>query len=459
MIKSKLSTLLLLSALACVPAYAEEEYKIQALDKDLNPVEEPESAEKTYNFADFDLDSAIEIALQNNRSIKGAVHGVQKAEAAVWQARTAASTKLTANATKTKLDEDYKTAQSPLTEQNSANLTLTQPLFLGNADRAGISSARLGRDIAKSSMTLTKQNIIKAVSLAYYNWLYMREVEKVAQQDLELAQAHYDLVNKRFQAEQTSKYELLRADVKLASNKSTYIGAKNDSLTARLDLLKLLSLPMDTELETSAALEIIDVHPDVMDDLDKAVDVREDMKIAKAKQKMAKRSLVAARANGLPSVVLNAQYGSQKPMSGHAKMTESDEYWNASVALSMPIFDASLTRAKIKDANAGIKDADNNYAEAKEKTELEVYQSALNLQTAIELLASQKENLKQAEETLRLAKVRYENGLFTQIDLFDAENAWSNAKLVYLKAIFNHHSARLAYQLAVGKLGRDIKGF
>ncbi len=458
MIKSKLSTLLLLSALACVPAYAEEEYKIQALDKDLNPVEEPESAEKTYNFADFDLDSAIEIALQNNRSIKGAVHGVQKAEAAVWQARTAASTKLTANATKTKLDEDYKVT-SPLTEQNSANLTLTQPLFLGNADRAGISSARLGRDIAKSSMTLTKQNIIKAVSLAYYNWLYAREVEKVGQQDLELAQAHYDLVNKRYQAEQTSKYELLRADVKLASNKSTYIGQKNESLTAALNLLKILSLPMDTDLDTTAKLEIIDVHPDVLDDLEKAMDVREDMKIAKAKQKIAKRSLVAARANGLPSVVLNAQYGSQKPMSGHGKMDESDEYWNASVALSMPIFDASLTRAKIKDANAGIKDADNNYAEARENTELEVYQSALNLQTAIELLASQKENLKQAEETLRLAKVRYENGLFTQIDLFDAENAWSNAKLVYLKAIFNHHSARLAYQLAVGKLGRDIKGF
>lgn len=455
--KSKLSTLLLLSALACAPAYAEE-YKIQALDKDLNPVEEPESAEKTYNFADFDLDSAIEIAFQNNRSIKTAVNGVQKADAAVWQARTAASTKVTANATKTKLDEDYKVT-SPLTEQNSANLTLTQPLFLGKADRAGIASARLGRDIAKSSMTLTKQNIIKAVSLAYYNWLYAREVEKVGQQDLELAQAHYDLVNKRYQAEQTSKYELLRADVKLASNKSTYISEKNDSLTARLELLKLLALPMDTELETSAALEIVEIHPDVLDDLEKAVDVREDMKIAKIKQKVARQALVAARANGLPSVVVNAQYGSQKPMAAHGKQNESDDYWNASVALSMPIFDASLTRAKIKDAHAGIKDAENNYEEAKEKTELEVYQSALNLQTAIEILASQKENLKQAEETLRLAKVRYENGLFTQIDLFDAENAWSNAKLVYLKAIFNHHSARLAYLLAVGKLGRDIKGF
>ena len=121
--------------------------------------------------------------------------------------------------------------------------------------------------------------------------------------------------------------------------------------------------------------------------------------------------------------------------------------------------DASLTKSKVKDAKAGIKEAENNYNESLENTELEVYRASLSLQNAIEVLASQKENLKQAEETLRLAKVRYENGLFTQIDLFDAENAWSNAKLIYLQAIFNHHNARLAYLLAVGKLGRDIKGF
>ena len=43
MYKSKLSALFLLGLLVCGPAFAEE-YKIQALDKDLNPIEEPENA-------------------------------------------------------------------------------------------------------------------------------------------------------------------------------------------------------------------------------------------------------------------------------------------------------------------------------------------------------------------------------------------------------------------------------
>ena len=461
MYKSKLSALFLLGMLVSGQAFTEELYRIQPLDENLNPIVEEVNSEKEYNYKDFNLDSAIEIALKNNRTIKNANTSVDKAEAAVWQARTAASAKVTAQVTQTKL-EDGKVRgveNATLDDVNGSHINLTQPIYLGKADKAGIKSARLGRDIAKASRTLTKQNIVMAVSRAYYNWLYAREVENVGKMDLDLAQAHYDLVNKRFQAEQTSKYELLRADVRLAQFKSSYLSNKNDAVMAKLSLLKLLSLPMDTELDTTAKLEIEEIQPDVNEDLANAVELREDLKISRAQKDIAQQSLIAAKSNGLPSVVLSAQWGYDKPSQRLASGRNADDTWNATLALSMPIMDASLTKSKIKEARAGIKEAENNYNESVENTELEVYRAALSLQTAIEVLASQKENLKQAEETLRLAKVRYENGLFTQIDLFDAENAWSNAKLIYLQAIFNHHNARLAYQLAVGKLGRDIKGF
>jgi len=57
---------------------------------------------------------------------------------------------------------------------------------------------------------------------------------------------------------------------------------------------------------------------------------------------------------------------------------------------------------------------------------------------------------------MRLAKVRYENGMFTQVDLFDAETAWSNARLMYIQSVFLHHQARLSYLLATGRLGREL---
>lgn len=455
----RMSVLCLLGVLSCAPVFAEE-YAIQPLDKDLNPIVEPEQAAKEYDFSAFNLNDALEIALASNRTIKGTEYSVKTADAKVGQARAASSLKLGAKANKTRLDK-VKSQGFELDTSKYANgesLTLTQPLYIGGQDKAARISARLGRDTAKSSQILTKQNIVKAVSLGYYNWLYAREKENVGMQDLELAQAHYDLVNKRFQAEQSSKYELLRADVRLADSKSSYLGKKNDAVLAKLNLLKLLSLPMDTNIDTAEKLEVVDIHPDVLEDLAKAVELREDLKIKRNMKSIAQQSLESARAGLRPSVALSATFSSDKP-SSRMDAFQRDESWNASVGLEMPLLDGRLTRAKVKEASAGIDNAENDYQESLENTELEVYKSALSLQTAIEVVASQKENMKQADETLRLAKVRYENGLFTQIDLFDAETAWSNAKLVYLGAIFQHHEARLSYLLATGKLGRDIKGF
>lgn len=454
----KVCALCLLGALSCAPVFAEE-YAIQPLDKDLNPIVEER---KEYNYSEFNLDDAIEIALEHNRTIKNSEYSVKSADAKVGQARAASSLKLSANANKTRLDKVKSQGIELDTSKytNGEHLTLTQPLYIGGADKAGRISARLGRDIANSSRTLTKQNIVKGVSLGYYNWLYAREKENVGKQDLDLAQAHYDLVNKRYQAEQTSKYELLRADVRLADTKSSYLSKKNDALMAKLDLLKILGLPMDTEIDTNEKLEIIDIHPDVLDDLEKAINLREDLKIKRNQKRIANQGLETAKAGLRPSVAISATLGSDKPSQREPGTAfKRDESWNATLGLEFPLLDGRLTNAKIKEAKASIDSAENDYQESLENTELEVYKSALSLQTAIEMVASQKENMKQADETLRLAKVRYENGLFTQIDLFDAETAWSTSMLGYLGAVFQHHQARLSYMLAVGKLGRDIKGF
>ena len=124
--------------------------------------------------------------------------------------------------------------------------------------------------------------------------------------------------------------------------------------------------------------------------------------------------------------------------------------------MNVPIVDAGLTKSKVAKAHTEIRKAKNDLEDTLEQAELEIRQAALTLHSSAEIVAAQKENMKQAEETVRLAKVRYENGIFTQVDLFDAENAWSNTKLLYNQAVLGHHNARLAYQLAVGNLGREL---
>ncbi|PKL49221.1 MAG: hypothetical protein CVV42_06750 [Candidatus Riflebacteria bacterium HGW-Riflebacteria-2] len=436
-----------------------ESLQIIELDEEMKPVM---TASYTLDQQNVCLEDVVKLALQNNRAIKTSEFNIKKASGQVDQARSIGGLKFSANMTQTRI-KDVPSANlgGQTVEMGRKDIQkiwgeFAQPLYLGERDRAAVNSARLGQLIAESAHTLTRQQIIMAASLSYYSWLYAREVEDVGKMDQELAQAHFDLVGKRYEAEQTSKYEVLRAEVRLAQNRSAYIKAGNDTGLSRLSMLKLLSLPLDIAVDTACRLEVEEIAPQLEEDIVMSEELREDLQIKKRECRIADEQIRAARGEKKLTAALFAQYGTENP-SSYADMgqVERKSYWLAGLSLNLPIMDAGFSRGKVNEARAARSQNENEYFDAVEQAHLEIRQAYLTLKSSEEIVAAQKENLKQAEETMRLANVRYENGLFTQVDLFDAETAYSNTRLQYLQAVFFHHQARLAYLLATGKLGRD----
>lgn len=433
---------------------------IVELDNNMQPVV---LASESLDAQNFCLEEAIKIALQNNRSIKTSEFAIKKAQGQVEQARSISGLKFSGNMTQTRI-KDVPSANlgGQMIEMGRKDIQklwgeFSQPLYLGEKDRAAVNSARLGKLIAESAHTFTRQQIVMAAGLYYYSWLYAREVEDVGKMDMELAQAHFDLVEKRYVAEQISKYEVLRAEVRLAQNRSAHIKDCNDTELARLNLLKLLSLPLDLAIDTSCRLEVIRLEPQLEVDINACEERREDLLMKRRENKIADEQIRAARGEKKLTAALFAQYGSENP-SSYADLgkIERKPYWLAGLSLNLPIMDSGFSRGKINEASAARSQVENDYRDSVEEAHLEIRQAYLTLSSSEQIVASQKENLKQAEETMRLANVRYENGLFTQVDLFDAETAYSNTRLQYLQAVFFHHQARLSYLLATGWLGREL---
>lgn len=456
---NKILKLFILCLSLSLPVCAEVADIIE-LDNNLQPVIIASASIDAQNLC---LEETIKIALQNNRAIKTSEFAIKKAQGQVEQARSIGGLKFSGNMTQTRI-KDVPSANmgGQMIEMGRRDIQklwgeFSQPLYLGEKDRAAINSARFGQLIAESAHTFTRQQIVMAASLYYYSWLYALEVEDVGKMDLELAQAHFDLVEKRFVAEQTSKYEVLRAEVRLAQNRSAYIKDCNDTELARLNLLKLLSLPLVLTIDTGCRLEAVKIEPQLEADISACEDHREDLLIKRRENKIADEQIRAARGEKKLTAALFAQYGSENPSSyADFGKIERKTYWLAGLALNLPIIDSGLSRGKINEARAARSQVANDYLESVEKAHLEIRQAYLTLSSSEQIVAAQKENLKQAEETMRLANVRYENGLFTQVDLFDAETAYSNTRLQYLQAVFFHHQARLSYQLATGRLGREL---
>jgi outer membrane protein TolC len=402
---------------------------------------------------DTHIGDILRLALLRNRTIIGSEQQVESANAGVIQARSAHGAKLTGNFRYTRVDD----VANPLVGKDSRNtyLEVAQPLFLSGRDRAALGQARLGRSSASAGLVLTRQHVLLEATLRWLGWLFAGEAERVSQKDLELAKAHHGLVSTRYKHKQVSQFEVLRAEVRLAKASSDLRKQTNARELACLDLLNVLGLPENTPVTTQDRLQMIDLPVDLVNDASEALQLREDLRIKRLAVAIARQGISGARSENQPVVSLFGQSGVADP-AAKSKTFSGESYWNAGVVANLTLGDGGMRKGKIKDAQARLALAENALMQAIEQANIEIKQAYLNIETAKEVVAAQRQALKQAEEALRLAGVRYTNGLFTQVELFDAENAYLATRLQYLQAIFSYHQAYSSYRLATGQLGRTL---
>jgi outer membrane protein TolC len=412
---------------------------------------------------DIHLLDVLKLSLIRNRAVKGATQQVESAHSKVIQARSAFGLKLTGNFQHSRVDDVGKTVVGGQSiamgkkDTQTAYFEVTQPIFLSSKDRSMLSSARLGRSAAQSGELLTRQHVLLETTLRWLAWLFATEAERVGQKDLELALAHHKLVSARYEHKQVSQFELLRADVRLAQARSDLRKKINNRELAGLDLLNTLDMPPETQIKTNDRLQMINLRVDFEKDLEQALSLREDIRINKLEVKIAKQAIAAAKSENQPVISAFGQSGYQDPSSKSSMGNyERKGYWRAGIVANFTLTDGGMRKGKIKEAHAQLALAENTLNETIEKARIEIQQAFITIGTAKEVVVAQKKALEQAEEALRLSAVRYTNGLITQVELFDAENAYLATRLQYLQAILSYHQAYASYRLATGQLGRKL---
>ncbi len=87
--------------------------------------------------------------------------------------------------------------------------------------------------------------------------------------------------------------------------------------------------------------------------------------------------------------------------------------WTAGVMVSMPITDLLVTAAKVKEARAEYTKARVGALDTANKIKLDIKGAYYDLVEAREIVDSQRLNIEAAEEAVKIAEVRYDNGIST----------------------------------------------
>ena len=119
--------------------------------------------------------------------------------------------------------------------------------------------------------------------------------------------------------------------------------------------------------------------------------------------------------------------------------------WTASISLSMPIFNGFSTKASVRKARVDSRQAELGYEKTREQVELQVRDAYLRYGEANERLMSQRKTIEQAEEGLRISRIRYQNGIGTQLEILSSESALTLARSNFVQA--THDAALAVYRL------------
>ncbi len=309
-------------------------------------------------------------------------------------------------------------------------LEINQPLI--NLDGFwGRSAASDGLSAMKFRKMRTENYIEFMVKLSYYKVGLMEASQDVVEQALEAAMANRRLIKDYFEEGLITKADYLMAEVFVSNLESQKTDMDNQRLNSSDQLRQMLGIEDDLLIVPTDTLKYapaLTFSHDRSSILENRSDLRAYGKQVAATEKMLtmNRMKFLPRLNAFGSYELNDSevYGS------------GAENWMVGVDLRWNLFNGFQNVSAVQKSKADLNVAKYEYGKAKSQAENEIKAAARDLRSAEKKLELVKNIVEQSKESLRIIKDRYAKGLEKTTDLLNAESAFSNAELSYIKTLY-----------------------
>ena len=330
-----------------------------------------------------------------------------------------------------------------------------QILYSGGQVSAGIRIAKLTEDQTIFKLRDVIDAAISTVRQQFYTVLVNKALIGVQQEQVTLLQSQLQDQQNRFEAGTVPRFNVLQAEVALANAQPALIQARNNFHIAQLQLAKTLgvetrNLPARQEpFNLIGSLAIPPIYTDLAHGLQLARERRPFLKAQRQNILIEVESITVAAAGYKPTLSANAGYTVENDRTSKS-LADTVSGWFFGVSGSWAIFDGFETYGKIKQAKARLNEARVNYEDSVQQVDLEVQQSWANLQQATETIASQKKNIEQAEEAVRLARERLAAGAGTQLDVLNSTVALAQSQTTELQARLSYNTALAEFERVTG---------
>ncbi len=418
------------------------------------------------------LKDAARLALDKHPSVEAAGAAVKAAETRVEQARSGYLPKLNYSESWQRSDNPVFVFSSLLTQhqfsvQNFAigplnrpdamnnfqsQLVLDQPLWDAGMTKKQVRGAELGQQVAGEDQRGTRMRVIAGVVSAYNGVILSQEGLKVAKEAVQSAEADLERAQNVRTAGMATDADVLAIRVHLAAMREQEIRRSYDVQIAQAALNEALGLPLDTPHDlTTALVPLPAVETPLAKEEESARESRPEARQVRLGASLAENQSEMARSSLLPQVSFRVAFEADR----QRFIDRGGANWLAAASLRWNLFNGFADKARIAEAGQQIIRARADQRQVDAAVSLDVRRAYLDLKSTGERIQVAEAAVAEAEESLRIVKNRYENGLTNVTELLRSETALSDARVRRLAAVHDQRLAAASLELAAGTLSAD----
>ncbi|NJN21876.1 MAG: TolC family protein [Leptolyngbya sp. RL_3_1] len=402
------------------------------------------------------MDEVIELAYRNNPDLRVALLELEQSQAVLREARAALLPTVTLNGSvqgqnsqSSSFGATGLTTNEELALATSAQVNVTYNVYSSGQRQATIRTAE--EQVRLSALEVERrQEVLRLNAInEYYDLQRSTEQIRISQAFVDEAERNLRDTRLREQVGIGTRFDVLRAEVQTANARQQLRQAQSDRQTAQRTLARRLNLPPSLNV-IPVAVEIAGTWPlDLEESIVLAYQNR-----AELEQQLVQREIgeqqrrIALSALG-PQVDLFATYGIQDVSTQNNRFTDS---YSLGAQVSWTLFEGGAAAARAQQRELDIAIADRQFEETRNGIRLDVEQSYFSLQANLENIGTAELAVEQAEEALRLAILRFEAGVGTQLDVISAQADVTEAEVNLVDAQIGYNRALAALERATSNL-------
>jgi outer membrane protein TolC len=402
------------------------------------------------------LREAVHFAVENNPDARMAVSRIEGARAAIAMEKSAFYPQLS-------FESSYSQTNNPMysfgnilnqgaftpnidfnepgrTDDLNASIRLGYRLYNGGRDVAGLKAAKSQKVASRWEFDAVRAQLALEVVRTFNHIVQAEEIVKTQQGALKAISASLAVAQARYEEGVLLKADLLDLEVQQSKSREDLIQAKHNLDVAQKVFRNLLGLKGETvavDEESSHAQEI----PPTSD-----YEQRAELKSANAMIRAAEARVRQARGGYYPSIDSYVGYSVDKGW----ETDGSGNSWQAGIRLNYNLFDGRRTSAEVARATAKLSEAREQKRKIELAIGLEVERAQLALKDAEARLQVAEQGVKQAEESARINRARFQEGVVLASDLIAVENRLTDARVRRTVAQTSHRIAIAALRRAIG---------